>query len=172
MDYKVKKVLCLDLDGTVRRSKSGSTFIKGPDDIELMPGIEDKIMMYKNAGYLVFGVTNQAGIAHGFKTEELMNQELDATRELFKRDVFEGIFYASNDENGKVFPYNYRSLLRKPGYGMLACIEEGCFEQDIIVDWDNSLMVGDRSEDKECATNAKVKYLDISEFLTYEKIQV
>jgi histidinol phosphatase-like enzyme len=39
-DLKVKPALVLDFDGTIRRSKSGETFIKNFQDIELMPGID------------------------------------------------------------------------------------------------------------------------------------
>lgn len=37
------KILFLDLDGTVRRTKSGATFINDPLDQELIPGVEEAI---------------------------------------------------------------------------------------------------------------------------------
>ncbi len=48
---------------------------------------------------------------------------------------------------------------------MLAFCELRMFDQDIVVDWDNSLFVGDRDEDRECAKRAAIKFLHIDEFL-------
>lgn len=39
----MSKILFLDLDGTVRKSKSGATFINDPYDQELIPGVEEAI---------------------------------------------------------------------------------------------------------------------------------
>jgi D-glycero-D-manno-heptose 1,7-bisphosphate phosphatase len=57
-----------------------------------------------------------------------------------------------------VVPYNYRSLLRKPDIGMLALMEYELFDEGYIVDWDNSLFVGDRPEDQECAKRAGLSF--------------
>lgn len=43
--HKVSPALCLDFDGTIRRSKSGKTFIQNFKDIELMPNIENIIAL-------------------------------------------------------------------------------------------------------------------------------
>ena len=51
------KILFLDLDGTVRRTKSGATFINDPYDQELIPGVEEAIARYHN--WLIIGITNQ-----------------------------------------------------------------------------------------------------------------
>jgi len=37
------KILFLDLDGTVRRTKSGAIFINDPYDQELIPGTKEAI---------------------------------------------------------------------------------------------------------------------------------
>jgi len=64
-NHKVKPALCLDFDGTIRRSKSGETFINNAADIELMPGVEKLIWRYREMGYVILGISNQAGVAHG-----------------------------------------------------------------------------------------------------------
>ena len=48
------KILFLDLDGTVRKTKSGATFINDPYDQELIPGVENAIARYK--GWKIFGI--------------------------------------------------------------------------------------------------------------------
>lgn len=52
--HQVKPALCLDFDGTIRRSKSGQTFIQNFNDIELMPNIEKIIWRYRNMGWRIF----------------------------------------------------------------------------------------------------------------------
>lgn len=35
----------------------------------------------------------------------------------------------------------------------------------IVIDWDNSLFVGDRPEDEQCAKNANIQFKYIDQFL-------
>lgn len=164
-DYTVAPALCLDFDGAVRRTKSGKSFIESPDDIELMPGIEEIIWKYRKAGWLILGVSNQGGVAHGFKTKEDVNKEFDVTFSLFEENPFHLVKAALSDGAGSVYPYNYRSLLRKPDIGMLVSMEEYLLRSGFIVDWDNSLFVGDRPEDEECAKRAGISFCHIDSFL-------
>lgn len=164
-----KRILCLDLDGTIRRSKSGKTFIEGPDDIELIPGVKDLVWKYYSDGWFVVGITNQGGIAHGFKTEEQVAEESNATAILLRGDANEypihRMLACPEDAKGKVEPYNWRSLCRKPDYGMLVMVEHHLNKRDKYPDWDNSLFVGDRPEDEECARSAGVPFMWAHDFL-------
>lgn len=165
---ELRPALCLNLDGTVRRSKADPKgFIKDLDDMELMPGIEAKIKEYKAAGFLVFGITNQGGGAHGYKTAEDVYKEISHMAGLFEGgdNPFDLVVGAHSWEKGTVEPYCHRSLLRKPDIGMLAFCELKMFDQGIVVDWDNSLFVGDRDDDRECAKRAAIRFLHIDEFL-------
>lgn len=163
---KLKRALILDFDGTIRRSKSGKTFSDGPDDIELIPGIEKWIWRYRDLGYLIFGLSNQAGVAHGFKTFEKCAAEFEATYALFKKNPFHMVRYCMHDGNGKVEPWNHRSLGRKPDIGLLYEMEVDSYKAGYIVDWDISLFVGDRPEDEECAKRAGIPFRHIDHFLT------
>jgi D-glycero-D-manno-heptose 1,7-bisphosphate phosphatase len=165
-----KRILCLDLDGTVRRSKSGKTFIEGPDDIELIPGMKERIHYYKNLGYIVMGITNQGGVAHGFKPYGQMTKENGVTEQLLRissdKNVFYAIYCCPYDEKGKVPEYSFRSLHRKPSIGMLCEIETEIMKYgEEFPDWDNSLFVGDRPEDEECAKAAGIPFMWAHDFL-------
>jgi D-glycero-D-manno-heptose 1,7-bisphosphate phosphatase len=162
---KVKPALCLDFDGTIRRSKSGATFIKNFEDIELMPGIEKIIWRYRNMGWLIFGISNQAGVAHGFKLPMEIEAEMNATFKLFSENPFHNVQYCYHDGKGKIEPYNHRSLGRKPDIGMLYTMEIEAWNAGFVVDWDKSLLVGDRPEDEECAKRAAIKFRHIDSFL-------
>lgn len=154
---KVQPVLCLDLDGTIRYSLNGD-FINKPEDVALFPDVEIKIWEYRDRGYLIFGVTNQGGVAYGFKTPQDNDAEIDATVQLFERNPFHAIQSCLHHAGGNQHPYNHRSLFRKPQIGMLVQCELDAWDAGIIVDWDKSLFVGDRPEDEECARNACIEF--------------
>lgn len=184
MNMKLQKILCVDLDGTVRQSKSGKDFIKDENDIEAIPGMTELLWKYKDEGYLICGVSNQGGVAFGYKTHAQNMNELTKTAKLFEREVKQISKKINGKENkpyfeqpfitikcsyyhpeGTVEPYCHKSLIRKPHYGMLVLIELEMFDQGFIVDWDNSLFVGDRPEDKQCAEGAGIKFEWIKDFL-------
>lgn len=164
-NMRVVPALCLDMDGTVRRSSSGATFIKNFQDIELMPGIEKLIWRYRNLGWLIFGISNQAGVAHGFKLPMEIEAEMDATLKQFVNNPFHSVQYCYHDGKGKIEPYNHRSLGRKPDIGMLYVMEIEAWKEGYVVDWDNSLFVGDRLEDEVCAQRAGIPFRHIDSFL-------
>jgi HAD superfamily hydrolase (TIGR01662 family) len=165
----IKKSLILDLDGTIRVSKSGNPFYENLEDIILNQNIEAKIQQFKNNDYFIAIVTNQAGVAHGFKTVKQVEAELNYTLKLFSNpNVFDIIKICYKDSNGIVPEFKIRSLCRKPFYGSLAIIENYALSDNIAIDWDNSLFVGDRKEDEECANSAKIPFMYIDNFLISE----
>jgi D-glycero-D-manno-heptose 1,7-bisphosphate phosphatase len=157
-DVTLKPALCLDLDGTIRYSMSGK-FINEPGDIELFDGVERTLWHWrKGLGYLILGISNQGGVAFGFKTPRDVEKELEATARLFHENPFHMVKMCYHHAEGKVEPYNTRSMLRKPDTGMLVLCEYECFENGYMIDWANSLFVGDRPEDQECARNANIAF--------------
>jgi D-glycero-D-manno-heptose 1,7-bisphosphate phosphatase len=167
-NFKLRPALCLDLDGTVRYSAEGK-FINKPDDVRLYDGVEAKLWEYRDNNYLIFGISNQGGVAYGLKTPQGNEAELDAMIRLFKRNPFQIIKCCYHDGRGKVEPFNHRSLLRKPDYGMLVLCEVEAYQAGYIVDWGNSLMVGDRPEDQQVAANAGIEFQWAHEFFGREK---
>ena len=161
--YDVRPALCLDFDGTIRYSTAGD-FIGKPDDIQLFDDVEEKIWEYKKKGFLICGITNQGGVAFGFKSEEDHNKEVERTLSLFKENPFDMIQASFNHPKGRTIPYKFRSLLRKPDFGMLVLCEVQAKERGIIIDWDKSIFVGDREEDQQCAEGAGVKFISANEF--------
>lgn len=162
-NFKVHPALCLDLDDTVRHSASGK-FINGAADVCLYPDAEAKLWEYRDQGYLIVGVSNQGGVAFGHKTSQDVNAEVEAMLGLFKRNPFHAVKYCMHDGRGSVVPFNHRSMLRKPDIGMLALIEVEAFQAGYIIDWDKSLMVGDRPEDAKLAENAGIEFRWAYEF--------
>ncbi len=163
--YEVRPALCLDLDKTIRFNKDDPEgFINRVEDVALYDDVEAVLWSWKDRGYLILGITNQGGVAHGHKTVEGAKRENVYTRSLFERDPFDEIEAAFLMKGGVVEPFGLRSLLRKPSVGMLAVLEAKMFDRGVIVDWDNSLIVGDAWADEKLAENARVPYRNAAEF--------
>lgn len=164
---KFQPALCLDLDDTIRFSTRGE-YVNHPDDIALFLEVEEIIWEYKARGYLICGITNQGGVAFGYKTPLGNEQEISRTRSLFKKDPFDMIQFSYGHKEGSVEPFNHRSLLRKPDIGMLVLCEVQAKQNSIIIDWDNSIFVGDRETDKECAEKARIAFYWAKDFFGFK----
>lgn len=67
----------LDRDGTIIRDAS---YVRDPEDVELLPGAADAIRSLNDHGVAVIVVTNQSGIARGYLTThdyERVRERLD-----------------------------------------------------------------------------------------------
>jgi D-glycero-D-manno-heptose 1,7-bisphosphate phosphatase len=175
-------VLVLDLDDTVRRSKNGNKFIEGAADVELFPDVAPVLWRYRENGWLILGATNQDGVAFGFKTWDAEQEEITATLAAFSPEPpyqatnpnglqhpFHCVKSCYHHEGGKVVPFCFRSLFRKPNIGMLAEFEKEAYDEGFICDWDNSLFVGDRPEDEGCAKNAGIPFAWAWDFFGRDK---
>jgi D-glycero-D-manno-heptose 1,7-bisphosphate phosphatase len=56
----------VDLDGTIRETASGKTFINEPTDQKAIEGTQEAIE-YLSEKFTIIGVTNQGGVAAGHK---------------------------------------------------------------------------------------------------------
>lgn len=156
--------LFLDLDGTVRGSASGKEFYEGVADIGIYPNVVEKITAYRELGFLILGITNQGGVAHGHKNLEDVYAESRET-DYLTGNLFDIIYACPCHENGMIFPFGIRSPGRKPAYGMLAVLEFLCYQHlNCQVDWNRSILVGDRAEDKNCAGAFGLPYVPAQEF--------
>jgi D,D-heptose 1,7-bisphosphate phosphatase len=142
------KALFLDRDGVINHDYGHVGKI---ENFEFIDGIFELCKKYQQQGYLIIVVTNQAGIAKGFYSEEHF---LELTKwmenEFAKRDIkITKTFYCPYHIEAKTEKYRQDSFDRKPNPGMiLKAIEE------YNIDPVKSLMIGDRESDKEAAKNA------------------
>jgi len=145
------KAIFLDLDGTVRKTKSGKVCPNHPEDQEIMPGRYDKIWDYKKKGYKIVAVTNQGGVGLGYMTEAKCK---DILKDLDDKlgNPFDHMLYA------KAAPHENHPWT-KPNPGMFHSAA-----QDHNIDLKKSIMVGDRDTDKEAAKRAGVKFKWAHEF--------
>lgn len=170
------KILFLDLDGTVRRTKSGAKFINDPYDQELIPGVQEAIARYPE--HWIIGITNQGGVAAGKKSvSDCVNEQMITSRMLMQvTDKFCGIFFCTDYDGNDCFQLTsglvqmsekidwehtptiakWKGLCRKPDPGMVE-IALAMLEGEI--NRSECLFVGDRNEDQECAKNANIPFM-------------
>jgi D-glycero-D-manno-heptose 1,7-bisphosphate phosphatase len=177
------KILFCDLDGTIRQTISGEKFINKPDDQQLIKGAKEAIEQYYNDGWLIVGITNQAGVHYGHKSLEDCILEQQITMELLPEiyqiyacadlgetmlrigtdhwSKFDGEFKDTRIDN-KIIPppeqFNFDSF-RKPGIGMIQYfrITHNAFEQE--------LLIGDMDSDRQCAEKAGIDFIWAEEWL-------
>ncbi|TAG98755.1 MAG: HAD-IIIA family hydrolase [Oscillatoriales cyanobacterium] len=159
------RIFFFDLDGTLRKTKSGKTFINEPDDQQPIEGAQEALNYYQSKGFVLIGITNQGGVAAGHKSMESAIAEQRITLSLFPElsEIFfcpnwrESCYQLSRDNEPLLFsaPIEGGGLAiscRKPGHGMIELARTG-------FDWDECWMVGDRDEDKKCAIAADINFV-------------
>ena len=145
----MKKAIFLDRDGTINADEHG--YINKPEDVHLYPFAAEAISKWNKKGYLVFIVTNQAGIAYGYFTKEAVdkvNNKLVKDLALGNAEIDE-IFYSPYHAKGIAKPFNIQHEDRKPGIGMYLKAKE-----KYSFDTKHSFMIGDRYSDIGFGKNA------------------
>lgn len=157
-----KKVLFLDLDGTIVSTVSGKTFPEDVTDFRIRKDVLDKIKEITGLKY-IFIVTNQGGIPEYVKKLDF-ETKLNSIK-YFVAGYCNVITYAMYcDSMDKTHPR------RKPNTGML---EEAWSWFDGEYDKSDALMIGDASgkegdfsdSDKKCAENFGIDYIDVEDFI-------
>lgn len=163
------KKLLLDLDGTVRRCKSNPTgFINSPHDQELIPRVAETVQRYYDDGWnLIYGVTNQGGVAARHKSLESCFEEQIYTMNLLP--LLSGVMFCPDDgrtallitrnRHCKITSGEYGNF-RKPNPGMINYLIQ-YVEQD---EPSQILFVGDMESDLLTAENAKVPFMWANEW--------
>ena len=143
-----RSAVFLDRDGTLNIEKN---YLYRFEDWEWIPSAVDAIRQINTLGYLAVVVTNQAGIARGYYSEEAVgclhrkiNQLL--ADEGAKIDAF--YVCPHHPEHGNVRDCD----CRKPGIGMLSQAQ-----RDLSIDFKTSWLIGDKLSDIEAGSIAGVK---------------
>ncbi len=147
----LNKAVFLDRDGTLNCDE-GHYYIYKPEDVVFNPGVMEGLKRLKEAGYLLFIVTNQGGIAKGIYTHEDVRKVHDyMCSEFAKHGIsIDKIYYCPHHESIK------SCVCRKPSPYMLnLAIEE------FHVDRKESWLIGDGSRDIKAAEAAGIKAIKI-----------
>lgn len=140
----------LDRDGVLNEDTG---YVHRFDQVRWVEGAPGAVRWLNDAGYFVFIVTNQAGVARGYYNEDHVT-ELHAWMNVELRKAGAHIDCAEfcpYHPEGTVDRYRRESDLRKPGPGMLKKLLS-----EWPVDAARSFLVGDRTTDLEAAAAAGI----------------
>ncbi|OOF34231.1 D-glycero-beta-D-manno-heptose 1,7-bisphosphate 7-phosphatase [Salinivibrio costicola] len=141
----------IDRDGVVNVDHG---YVASIDNFEYIDGVFEACRALKEKGYLLVLVTNQAGIARGYYSEEDFLQLTEWMDWNFadKGVDFDGIYYCPHHALDGIGEYQLDCDCRKPKPGMLL---EAAEELDI--DLSRSVMVGDKADDMKAAQAAGIE---------------
>lgn len=117
------------------------------DDFTLLPGVPQALRRLKEAGFLLFLVSNQPNYAKGKSSlEELDAIDAELRRSLSAMQIeFAATYYCLHHPDGRIAGYSGVCACRKPSpYFLLRAARE--FGVDLSGSW----MVGDRATDVLC----------------------
>ncbi|MEQ1527198.1 MAG: HAD family hydrolase [Gallionella sp.] len=137
----LSRALFLDRDGVINIDHA---YVCTQDEFQFIDGIFEVCRCAQELGYLIFVITNQAGIGRGYYTEQTFLNLTDWMCGAFKSEgvsIDKVYFCPFHPEHG-VGRYKIDSPFRKPGPGMIlqAAAEFG-------VDLKHSILLGDKESD-------------------------
>ena len=151
----MQKALFLDRDGVINIEKN---YVYRIEDFEFTPHIFDICRFFQQKGYLIFVITNQAGIARKYYTEE--------DYEILTRWMV-GQFAKNDITITKVYhcphhpDFTGPCRCRKPEPGLLLDAK-----QEFDLDLEHSILVGDKQSDLDAGKNAGIgKNIFYNEFI-------
>ena len=142
----MKRAVFLDRDGTLMEDVD---YCSEPSQVKLYPGVSEALRQLRQAGFLIFLVTNQSGIGRGLFTEaqyHAVQEEL--MRQLGGAFIDKSYFCADTPD--------VISLRRKPEPGMV--LEAA---QEFGIDLSRSFFIGDKRSDVECGQCAGTRTVQV-----------
>ena len=147
----MKRAVFIDRDGTISEEVG---YINHPSRFRVFPYAAAAIKQLNDNGWLAIVVTNQAGVARGYFSEEMIQTVHAEMKQDLERNGarLDAIYYCAHHPSVGDPPYRLDCDCRKPKPGLISRAA-----QDFEIDLADSWMVGDRYSDVELARNAGVK---------------
>jgi len=147
----MRRAVFIDRDGTISEEVG---YINHPSRFRVFPYAAAAIKHLNEAGWLAIVVTNQAGVARGYFSEDMIKTvHAEMTKELEHGSArLDAIYYCAHHPSVGEPPYRFDCDCRKPKPGLISRAS-----RDLNIDLAGSWMVGDRYSDVELARNAGVK---------------
>jgi D-glycero-D-manno-heptose 1,7-bisphosphate phosphatase len=137
----VRKALFLDRDGVINREVG---YLHRIEAVEFIEGVFETCRQFQAQDYLLFIVTNQAGIARQYYTDADFQRLTDWMLAQFRQQgiQFTKVYYSPFHPQAGVGDYRRESLCRKPNPGMILQAQS-----EFDIDLEHSLLVGDKESD-------------------------
>ena len=148
---KKNTAVFLDRDGTINEEVG---YLDSLDKLKIIPSAYEAIRLINESGMKGVVISNQAGVARGFFTEDFVKitHEHLQTALRQKGASIDNFYYCPHHPTEGIEPYRKDCNCRKPAPGMLLRAA-----QDLNIDLTRSYLVGDRFRDMEAAKKVGVK---------------
>jgi D-glycero-D-manno-heptose 1,7-bisphosphate phosphatase len=145
-----RRALFLDRDGIINVNHG---YVCDPQRTEFVEGIFDLCGIATKRNYLVVVITNQAGIARGYYTEQQFLDYMNWVGDVFVEHGarLDSVYYCPHHPTEGIGPYLRCCECRKPGAGMIWKARV-----DLHIDLAHSILVGDEPTDIEAGRKAGV----------------
>ena len=146
-----KSAVFIDRDGTISEEVG---YVNHPSRFRLFQYSSEAIRKLNDANWLAILVTNQAGVARGYFSEDVVSEVHNRlNKELAQQNArLDAIYYCAHHPSVGEPPYRLDCDCRKPKAGLIKRASA-----DFDIDLTNSWMVGDRYSDIELAHNAGLR---------------
>lgn len=141
------KAVFIDRDGTINFERS---YVHKVEDFEFIPGALEALKLLTRNRIKIYLITNQAGIAKGYFTEEQFRILTKYMMDCFELEGIriEDILYCPHHPEGVVPEYTKNCLCRKPNTKLIEdVIEHEGFNLNEIA------LIGDKNSDIEAGCN-------------------
>jgi D-glycero-D-manno-heptose 1,7-bisphosphate phosphatase len=131
----------IDRDGCLTEEVG---YVNHPSRLRLLPRSAEAVRRLNRAGVAAVLATNQAGVARGYFSAEVLEATQEALRaQLAARGAqLDGVYVCTHHPDAGAPPYRARCQCRKPGPGMLLAAAA-----DLGLDLGRSVMAGDKLSD-------------------------
>lgn len=134
----MNKAIFLDRDGTINEEVN---YLHRPEDFRFLPGVPQALKMLTDSGFKLIVVTNQAGVARGYYTEEdvkSLHNYVNRLLEPYGTGIHSFYYCPHHPEHG-LGQYKRDCRCRKPDIGLFLRAEA-----ETPVDKEHSYMIGDK----------------------------
>ena len=146
------KGLLLDVDGTLRTTRSGEIYPRNADDVALLPNRRETLLHWIDKGYSLFFVSNQSGVSSGKLSQADAESAFQRTSELLGLPVAEMVYCPH-----PAFPVGCFCRKPLPGLGVYLI-------RKYKLDSEQLVMVGDMDSDSEFARSIGARYYEANAF--------
>ena len=146
----LRPAVFLDRDGVINREGG---YVHNVDEFHFIDGVFDACLEMSKAGYRLIVITNQAGIARGYYTEDDFHHLTEWMLNEFRKHGIEidGVYYCPHHPVHGVGDYRRDCDCRKPAPGMILRAAK-----EHSLDLRRSILVGDKVTDIEAGRAAGV----------------
>jgi D-glycero-D-manno-heptose 1,7-bisphosphate phosphatase len=148
---KKNTAVFLDRDGTINEEVG---YLDSLDKLKIIPSAYEAIRLINESGMKVVVISNQAGVARGFFTEDFVKVTHEHLQTALRQQgaTIDNFYYCPHHPTEGIEPYRKDCNCRKPAPGMLLRAV-----QDLNIDLTRSYLVGDRFNDMEAGKKIGVR---------------